>query len=102
MTGEPRWFNPSVKSDNLGEIAEVETIDKGIILRSLPLYLLNDDQCFPTGFRNLHSFLFTVNRYVSDLSYYYRFKVTNCRYPFIASYLNLKQKSLRETDLESR
>jgi hypothetical protein len=49
LTGEPRWFDPTVQSDISVDLAEVDMIDKGIVLRSLPLYLLNDDQCFPTG-----------------------------------------------------
>jgi hypothetical protein len=49
LTGEPRWFNPTVQSDVSAESAEVDMVDKGIILRSLPIYVLNDDQCFPTG-----------------------------------------------------
>lgn len=51
LTGEPRWFNPTVQSEIPDELAEVNMVDKGIILRSLPIYLLNDDQCFPTGER---------------------------------------------------
>jgi hypothetical protein len=49
LTGEPRWFDPTVQSDVSVELAEVDIVDRGIILRRLPLYLLNDDQCFPTG-----------------------------------------------------
>ena len=49
LSGEPRWFESYSQSGGLVDQVGTESIDKGAIRRTLPLYLLNDDQCFPTG-----------------------------------------------------
>ena len=49
LSGDPIWFNPSAQRDISTTILEKGIIDNNVILRSLPLYLLHDGQCFPTG-----------------------------------------------------
>ena len=49
LSGEPRWFNPAAQNEITGDVKQPELIDSGVVLRTLPLYLLNDEQCFPTG-----------------------------------------------------
>ena len=49
LSGEPRWFETYSQPGGLIDQVGTEKIDKGVIRRTLPLYLLNDDQCFPTG-----------------------------------------------------
>lgn len=50
LSGEPKWFKPSpqnIISDS--DSAASDIADKGVVRRSLPLYLMYDGQCFPTG-----------------------------------------------------
>ena len=49
LSGEPKWFNPASQNEILSDIRQSELIDIGVVLRTLPIYLLNDEQCFPTG-----------------------------------------------------
>ena len=47
LSGEPKWFVPS--SQDILSDSSVDVFDKGAIRRTLPLYLLYDENCFPTG-----------------------------------------------------
>ena len=53
LSGDPVWFKPSVQTDILTSPLEEGIIDSNVILRSLPLYLLHDGQCFPTGLKSI-------------------------------------------------
>ena len=53
LSGDPVWFKPSVQADISTSPLEEGIIDSNVILRSLPLYLLHDGQCFPTGLKSI-------------------------------------------------
>lgn len=49
LAGEPRWFNPTPQNEISSEVRQSGLIDSDVVLRTLPIYLLKDEQCFPTG-----------------------------------------------------
>ena len=69
LSGEPTWFKPSVLRDLSGDPQKEKIVDNNVILRSLPLYLYYDGQCFPTGLKEhllLSSFIFMADSGISQ------------------------------------
>ena len=49
LPGEPKWFQQSAQNKMLVDSEEIGVISPGTVRRNLPLYLLKNELCFPTG-----------------------------------------------------